>query len=291
MKIGKMNVIAKTTDAAAFPVFGMVNEEDEKAGVSVYDITSDPLFFEKLRVLRDFCGTDATRAWTLGVYFEGTEMYATNNVTIVVSPLLFDVGMPGFTVPTKAIDALLSLATLPTKLVVPQSNGYVAFAVSKSWWLRTTCINLPWSIDAARNFFDKNAWQSFSLKRIDDEMRVAISHISASLPQETSPIYIVDRNVSSSLDLDEQEEGTSIVCDTAAVRCALTSATATRIATHATHADFSQFPAPIPFLGKTIRGVSAVCLDKRIKLVAGAHLQSEKDKQGLSSSPRRQRRG
>lgn len=274
MKIGKLSVIAKVRDAASFPIESAVNDGDE---LETFDLSTDSDFFTRLRALRDFCGTDATRAWTLGVRFEGASMYATNNVMLAMSPLPFDVGT-GFTIPTSAIDAVIDLAPSPKMLVVPAHRGYATFAVSRRWWLRTACISVPWASESVNKLFATDLWQTFVPRRISDDVREAMAHIVATNELETAPVYITSRTVRSSIDDDEANNSTEIACDEADYQCAVSVATATRLLKHAVHADFSQYPQPVPFVGKFLRGISACYADAKMKARAAASTQQPASK-------------
>lgn len=101
----------------------------------------DESFVGRIERVRPFVGDDASRAWACGVLLDGEFAYATNNVSIVRTPIQPLLKKGALNVPLFAVDALLG--ALETPELYAHEPG-LSFMYANGTFLRTSLFDHVW---------------------------------------------------------------------------------------------------------------------------------------------------
>lgn len=100
-----------------------------------------PELLPALRALRPFIGSDASRAWAMGILFEGGTLAATNNTTIATVTLPRQMKR-AFILPAVAVDELLRLNLSPRGIAVDSQRA--TFFLPGDITLQTALVDGAW---------------------------------------------------------------------------------------------------------------------------------------------------
>lgn len=94
--------------------------------------------FEKIKLVQPFISDDASRSWATSINVHNNHLYATNNITIVRTPI----NLPDCTIPIDLVEILLKIKELPTKINMGADS--VVFTYASKAWLQGQLITIKW---------------------------------------------------------------------------------------------------------------------------------------------------
>lgn len=231
LKQGKLTVRVRKLDAAA--VFhDPVLEPAKKARIK------SPDFQEALRAVAPFMSSDASRPWTTSILFKDGFAWATNNLALVRYPLATPIEC---CIPAAAVPVLESLPSIDwvaaEKERIVVASGTVRIA--------TPAASAPWPETIASYF----AKAPKKLPLLPPDLLEAAKVVEKFAERFVS---LKPEKVEGKLATIESEYEIEVKDGKGAYPAKLL----LLILNHATHADFSTYPAPIFFAGEKLRGVA-----------------------------------
>lgn len=228
MKKGSFRSTLPLSKQGDFPVMSLDEE---------YESFSDTKgFIAALKIVRPFIGEDASRPWACGALFKEGYIYATNNVVMVRVP--FHVPNAAcFNLPAFTIDELIRIGEDPNAIYYDENS--VAAAYSGSRWLRSQLFATEWP-DVERFFQD-----SQELDQVPAGLTKAVQKVLPFCPDPKHPTILLNNEGvhTANGDMGASVEGLNLVTNKHRAE------PLQLVLTHATHIDFTQYPAPIPFKG------------------------------------------
>lgn len=191
-----------------------------------------------LKAVAPFASSDASRPWSVSVLVKDGYLWATNNLSMVRSPIpdkKLSLCIPGAVVPI--------LALLPSVDYVCVHEGLVAVWCGRSM-LTFPQMQAEWP-DVAK-FFDKRPKK---LPELDPELLEAAKTVEKFADRF---VTLNDSSIEGKMATIESEYEVAVKKGKGTYSARLLSL----VLTYATHADFNQYPNPIPFLGDMIEGVA-----------------------------------
>ncbi len=210
---------------------------DQPRGDS-YSVPSD--LMKVLKTLKPFISKDASRPWSMGVRFSDNFAYATNNVILARVPVDWPEGHPTFVIPSRAVDALLELAELPSQMNVDENSA--TFTYNDDSWLKTQLRIDPWPDVGAMlgSMLDPDTEVPGDL--LDAVQRVKKFCTNQKFPQ----VMLSDRGVSS----DDGGGDIASIEGFDVPESRFNGDMLEIVLLSATHVDFSHYPKPCTFSGK-----------------------------------------
>lgn len=189
-----------------------------------------------LRRVRPFVADDASRPWACGCLFKDGYIYATNNVAIVRVPWQGPEGV-SFNLPSFAVDELLRIGKDPDGFF--HTDTSVTFCYDKGErWMRSQLFTVEWP-DVAR-FFTGETYDA-----VPDNLLHAVEQVLPFCQDAKFPIITLNDT-----GVHTAEGDMSASVGGYALPLSKYRAETLRLALqHATEADFSAYPDPIPFRG------------------------------------------
>lgn len=191
-----------------------------------------------LRRVQPFISTDASRIWSVSAMVKGGYVWATNNMSLVRSPISIKHDM---VIPAPMVDFLCALPSLGHYDI--DDNGRLVFSFEKSL-VRCPQSAAPWPDLSA--FFAK---MPKKLPEVPEDMATAASMVGK----------FADRFASvSSKQIESKQETIEATYDVdfAKGKGTYSAKLLTLVLAHATHIDFSYYPDPIFFKGEGIEGTA-----------------------------------
>lgn len=211
-------------------------------------VVSDVPLLDAFAALRDFIGSDATRAWSLGVLLAGESAFATNNV--IVAEYWLGLNFPMVVnIPFFAIDEILWIEDEIQSLQIGKDT--VTFHYSDGKWIKSPLLGLDWP--NVRGMM-ANAWQGAQLASITDDFKKACAKLAKTSQDEPPRIYF--RTGELSTRAGGQADGGAVIEIAGAVPVGCYNAKLLNVMlAAATYVDFAKYPSPIPFAGGNLRGL------------------------------------
>jgi DNA polymerase III sliding clamp (beta) subunit (PCNA family) len=193
-----------------------------------------------LRAVREFISTDASRPWSNAVLFHEGWAYATDNVTMVRTPVAWEgrMALPGY-----AVDELLRIGREPQR--IHQGEHGVGFDYG-TFWLRTTLIDGSWP----------DVWRMFehdflALPALPDGLLEAVETVAPFCADSKVPVILFQDGAVTTM---EGAHGAAVDGFTLPDGAFRSEVLRTVLAV-ATHADLSLYPKAIPFRGANLEGL------------------------------------
>jgi DNA polymerase III sliding clamp (beta) subunit (PCNA family) len=200
-------------------------------------------FVDKLRELKPFIGNDASRPWCCGVLYQSKTLTATNNVIIAQTDVALDADK--FNLPGHTIETMLAINECPTLMWVDSNR--VIFSYASGFFLSTRLLDANWP-DV--NKLIEGATKT--LPTIPDDLSTAIQKVLAFCPDTDFQCIVFDGTKVATTEGETSAEYEGLEIPKSRFRAVVLES----VLNHATHADFSQYPNPIPF--QTSDGVRGV---------------------------------
>lgn len=194
--------------------------------------------------LLPFVGTDASRPWTNGILLRGQSAFATNNVCLVEywigSQLPFTVNIP-----MQAIKEMARIGQPPTHAQICAHS--MTFHYADGRWLRTQLYSTEWP-DVVEML---NTRQWADLPTVAAEMFEGLTKLKPFLDRNSRVLF----RGGSMYTEDDDSLGASYAVDGLPDTGIYSLKMLSLLEAAATHADFSQYPQPVPFVGHRLRGI------------------------------------
>lgn len=231
VKRGGFTALLPLADHASYP-------REEKTGEAV-QLTSTILPI--LRCLRAFISDDASRPWSMGIFFKNGYAYATNNAVMVRAPAPW-AALQGVNLPVYAVDELLRINCEPTALY--QSANSLVFEWSDAW-LKAQVLTGAWPDVAARfDGLDTGA-------PIDAALLAAITTVLPFCLNPKFPVIIF-----SATGISTEDGDCAAAVDVAGLPAGRFRAEVLQAVLQiAETANFAAYPAPIGFSGDGVVGM------------------------------------
>lgn len=189
-----------------------------------------------LRRLQPFIGTDNNRPWSCGIFFDGENAYATNNVVMVKTDC-DNIGTINLS--AQCVEELLRIREEPTRIITDIST--VTFVYESGAWLKANTLSTNWP--EVSQFIPA----SVGGITLTDELKRDINKVSMFVGKD-STISLGSHGVST---LDKE----TIVENYDLPESYFNSIHLGNVITSAKIIDFAKYPAPCPFIGDEIKGV------------------------------------
>jgi len=198
---------------------------------------------EAIEALSPFMGNDASRPWTNGVFLQGQSAFVTNNVCFaqywIGSKLPFDVN-----VPAQALKEMTRIGEPPTHAQV--SPHSITFHYKDRRWVRSQLLESePWA----------KLPQILEIESAPVAVPAALFDGLAALKpfMETgNRVYFAEGEIRTA---NEKNVGASYEVEGLHPEGIYNIKMLSLLGGVATHADFAQYPAPVPFFGGRLRGL------------------------------------
>ena len=193
-------------------------------------------FLFSVKQLFPFISEDASREWSQSILIREGFMYVTNNITVIRCP----VDLPDCVLPIGLVHVLVKCKLEPSYIQIGKKGVTIDFD-NDAWAYGS---NTPQDWPAVEHFFKKQKWNK--LPEINKGFIDAVELIA--------PFCTNDE-----LTFTEGKLVTDIseVREVGSPDCCLSSINTQRVLKIFTHADFSQYPKPIPMKGLGIQGIMA----------------------------------
>lgn len=198
--------------------------------------------------LRDFIGSDANRAWSLGVLLAGQSAYATNNV--IVAEYWLGLDFPSVVnVPFFAIDEIIWIEDEIHSLQIGKDS--VTFHYSDGKWIKSPLLSLDWP--DVRGLMAKS-WQDAQLAAITEDFRKSCGKLAKLSEDDLPRIFFRDGELSTRPG-GLADGGAIIEIAGLPTKGCYNAKLLNVMLASATKIDFTKYPAPIPFASGNLRGV------------------------------------
>jgi hypothetical protein len=198
---------------------------------------------DPLRLVRPFVATDASRPFAVTVLFSGDAVYATNNVTVVKASITSTFAA-AVTVPVQCVDELLRLP-FDEYDVWSHDTGLYFKPPNYDAWIHARSSQVQWPD------VDKFFAGTPELPAVDAQgMLKDIARVRRQTPEGEPPV------VCFTADGVRTVNGEAIVGDSEDITSKWRAETLELVLAHATHIDFSKYPAPCPWRGPRLNGVA-----------------------------------
>jgi hypothetical protein len=210
------------------------------AGEVVGRITTAPL-----RAVRDFVATDASRPFACGEYFHGGHVYATNNVTMVRTPIPYT--GPDIVIPVQCVDELLRLPFAEYDVRHSDSGLYFC-PPGMDLWVHTRALDLAWP--DVEKFYE---WDAAALPALEGKALLGdVQRLRKFVPDDKVPVICF---TPSGLRTLEGSEGDALLGEDEKPTSAWRAEVLELVLPRVTHADLSQYPKPCPWRGSELAGL------------------------------------
>lgn len=202
-----------------------------------------PVFFEGVKKLDPFMGTDASRLWANGILIREKSLFATNNIVLTQYWNGFDFGRP-LVIPREAIKQIIRIGIPPTRAQLTETSLTLHYDGSGRW-LRT-------------QLYDASAWPNIQailegtaeFKTIDKSIFVALEKLRPSV-QELGAVYFRGNKITTlPVDTDGAEHGVNSMLPAGKYNVDILAS----IESIAEMIDWSHYPKRCLFRGDRIRG-------------------------------------
>lgn len=209
---------------------------------------SPPGLVEMLNTVAPFIGEDASRPWSLGAMFLGPYLYATNNICIV--QLWTGLGMPAINLPYFAIKELLRARVDPVRMQSDESS--LTFHFEDGRWLRTQLFDILWPMELINKIF--TAIEIQTPVSLPQDFAATVDLLYGFMEGKSDPVYFNAGGISST---ETGATGAFFEVDPPLPEGPCFSIHHLRLIAHNAHAmDFTAYPDPCVFYGKSMRGVA-----------------------------------
>lgn len=216
-----------------------------------YDITPEgeevgldgEAFLKGLKIVARFIGNDASRPWSNGVLLKDQSFFATNNVSLVQYWL--GINFPSVVnIPMAAVREVLRINRAPTH--VQLTDRSITFHYESGEWIRSQLLATDWPTFSHLLDVPSNPVP------IEDELFTAIRVLKGS-EDELRRIYIKENQFYTHKEINES--GACYTADISMPEGCFSGTVLELLEGVGEVADFTKWPAPIPFFGPNLRGV------------------------------------
>jgi hypothetical protein len=207
-------------------------------------INGDALY-AAMKTLAPVVGNDATRPWSNGMLLRGASAYATNNVVLCQYWTGVDTGV-SLNLPMPAIREMLRVAEPPVAAQATEHSATFHYADGR--WIRTQLLATDWpDIEAMLTHHAEDAVP----QAVPDELGSALDALKPFLEKDAN-VYFVEGGVAT---MPVDNDGSSYAVP-GLLPSGIYKAPMLRLLQQlADRADFTRYPAPVPFHGDNVRGV------------------------------------
>ena len=201
-------------------------------------------FVSCLKRVESFVSEDASRPWSMGVYFEGPVMMATNNVTLV--QVWTGTDMPKVNIPRFAVQEIIRIGAQPEAL---QSDGNtLTVHYPDGRWLLTSVYDIEWPMGIVTKVFGTE----HDAKPVEEGLFEAVTKLAPFVEGKSSPLYFLDGRVATSL---HEDDGASFDVEGLVGGPCFNLKQLVSVGEVADKVDWSLYPGPCIFYGKNLRGI------------------------------------
>ena len=233
IKAGKFTAKVSVMPSDAFPLSTL-----DDGRVSVLPLN----LLDVLRKLYPFVSTDASRPWACSILLSDGYAYATNNVVLARTKL--DWHEEPIALPVYAIDELLRIRDMPKEFRVSEN---ALFFVYSKFWLKAQIFLDVWP-ETLVGLCEKITGE---LDVVPADLLSAVTTLKAFFPNEKAPIVVFGEEGVSTQDGAHSASLAIGTMPTGLYRFE----PLTDVLLIAEKADFTKYPAPIPFRGQGVEGL------------------------------------
>lgn len=201
-------------------------------------------FVAALRRVEPFVSEDASRPWSMGVYFEGQLMMATNNVTLV--QVWAGKEMPKVNIPRFAVQEIIRIGEQPEALQSDGRSLTVHYADGR--WLTTSVYDTEWPMGIVAKVFAAE----HEATPVAHGLFAAVEKLAPFIDGKSAPLYFLDGRVATSL---HEDDGASIDVEGLVGGPCFNLKQMQSVGEVAKTVDWSLYPGPCIFYGENLRGI------------------------------------
>jgi len=212
---------------------------EEYPVVSIDKSESQPISIKLLPVLRKlqpFISQDANQQWSCGIFFNGPNAYATNNVVMATTPC-DDIGIINLS--SACIDELLRIGNEPIGII--RGENHVVFLYEGGAWLRANTLATNWP-DVGR--FIPGHVEGFE---VDDDFRADFNRVALFTAKDDT-VHLNEDGI-------RTFDGSTEITEYDLPDCYFKATHLSNVLSIAEIIDFSLYPKPCPWIGNNTRGV------------------------------------
>ena len=195
-------------------------------------------FRAALEAVAPFVSSDASRPWSVSVLIKDGYLWATNNLSMVRSPI-----------EDKKLKGRIPGAVIPLLLMLPKFDAVALNDQLMSVWYGRSLLTFPQSLGEWPEVDHFYANRAKKLPKIEDDMLAAARTVEKFADRF---VTLTDTNVAGKMATIESEYEVAIMKGKGTYSARLLSL----VLSHATHADFSKYPEPVPFESSLLEGVA-----------------------------------